>query len=499
MPQPKDKTIAEKYFYITTTLPYVNGDPHLGHAMEFVRADVIARYEHGQKLFDEAKNAGKPVQEYVDEHAEQFKLLIKALNLSPDVHFIRTTEDRHKKTAQAFWKICKERGFIYKKNYKMKYCVGCELEKQDSELVNGRCPLHPNKEIELVDEENYFFKFSAFQKPLLDLYAKYADFVTPVSRYNEIKAFVERGLEDFSVSRLARKMSWGVPVPDDPEHVMYVWFDALTSYISTLGWPGEMHSVEKEAGTAMNDFEKFWVHGTPVQYCGKDNLRQQSAMWQSMLMAARFPNSRHIVINGFITGEGGVRMSKSLGNGVDPFALIEEYGTDAFRYYMLREISPFEDSPFTMDAFKNAYNAGLANGLGNLVSRVVKMAETNGVRLDTADIKIDIEINADETARSMKAAELLSPYADYFDHFEINKVCDEIWKKIAAADKFIQENEPFKKVKSDSAAGKADIAYLLGEVSTIGLMLSPIMPETSQKIATALHDNKITAPLFLRK
>jgi methionyl-tRNA synthetase len=510
MPQSKNKTKAEKYFYITTTLPYVNGDPHLGHAMEFVRADVIARYkklagfevffntgtdEHGQKLFDEAKKAGKPVQEYVDEHAEQFKLLIKSLNLSPDVHFIRTTETRHKNTAQAFWKICKERGFIYKKNYKMKYCVGCELEKQDSELVNGRCPLHPNGEIELIDEENYFFKFSAFQKPLLDLYAKYPDFVTPVSRFNEIKAFVERGLEDFSISRLARKMSWGVPVPDDPEHVMYVWFDALTSYISTLGWPDEAKAdiadtSSAEVGTTTSDFEKFWVHGTPVQYCGKDNLRQQSAMWQSMLMAAGLPNSRHIVINGFITGEGGIRMSKSLGNGVDPFAVIKEYGTDAFRYHIIREVSLFEDSPFTMEAFKNAYNANLANGLGNLVSRVVKMAETNGVHLDA-------ETDPKNSAKT--AAELVALHADHYEHFELNKVCDEIWKKIAAADKFIQENEPFKKVKTDSAAGKADIAYLLGEVSAIGLMLTPIMPETSEKIAAALRDNKIASPLFVRK
>jgi methionyl-tRNA synthetase len=490
MPQPK------KYFYITTTLPYVNGSPHLGHAMEFVRADVIARYkkitgfdvffntgtdEHGQKLFDEAKKAGISVNQYVDEHSEHFKILIKALNLSEDVHFIRTTEDRHVKTAQAFWKICKEKGFIYKKNYKTKYCVGCELEKQDSDLIDGRCPLHPNREIELIDEENYFFKFSAFQKPLLDLYAKYPDFVVPVSRFNEIKSFVERGLEDFSISRLVRKMSWGVPVPDDPEHVMYVWFDALTSYISTLGWPEG------------KDFEKFWAHGTPVQYCGKDNLRQQSAMWQSMLMAAGLPNSRHIVIDGNITAEGGVKMSKSLGNTADPLLVIREYGTDAFRYYMLREVSPFEDSPFTMDAFKNAYNANLANGLGNLVSRVVKMAETNNVHhTDTASSHVD-------KASSKEAADYALLYADYYEHFELNKGCDEIWKKIAAADKFIQENEPFKKVKSNPAAGKADIAYLLDEVAAIGLMLLPIMPETSEKIAAAIRENKVVAPLFLRK
>ena len=484
-------------FYITTTLPYVNADPHVGFAMEFIRADVIARYkkicgfdvffntgtdEHGQKLLASAikEMKGDPkyvdVKAYADKYSLRFRELQMALGISPDVHFIRTTDVAHEKAAQAFWTICFDRGFIYKKNYKVKYCVGCELEKQDSDLVDGRCPIHSQLELEIIEEENYFFKFSQFQQPLLDFYAAHPDFVVPDFRYNEIKAFVARGLEDFSISRLKSKMSWGVAVPNDPDHVMYVWFDALVNYISTLGWPDR-------ADDEYSNFQKFWKNGTPVQYCGKDNLRQQSAMWQAMLFAAGLPNSRHIVIDGFITGEGGIKMSKSLGNTIDPLAVVDEYGTDALRYYLLREVSPFEDSPFTMDMFKASYNANLANGLGNLVSRVVKMAETNDVHFDTA----------------IDTREMVSLYAADYEKFEINKVCDAIWKKIQAADKFIQENEPFKKVKVDIAAGKADILYLLGEVAAIGVALTPILPEASLKVAQAIKENKIAAPLFLRK
>ncbi|MEX2052203.1 MAG: class I tRNA ligase family protein, partial [Candidatus Paceibacterota bacterium] len=329
-------------FYITTTLPYVNSDPHVGFAMEIVRADAVARAkvlqgynvffntgtdEHGSKLYKAAEMAGMDVKEYVDMYAEKFRSLKPLLNIFPDVHFIRTTDEAHIKAAQEFWKRCDERGHIYKKTYQTKYCVGCELEKTDSELnEDGQCPIHPNNKIEFIDEENYFFKFSTFGRPLLDLYENNPDFVIPDFRFNEIKAFVQNGLEDFSISRLKSKMPWGVPVPGDADHVMYVWFDALVSYISTLGWPNDTET-----------FDKFWVEGTPIQYAGKDNLRQQSAMWQAMLMAAGLPNSHQIIINGFITGDGGIKMSKSIGNVVSPVEIVEGYGTDALRYFLLRE------------------------------------------------------------------------------------------------------------------------------------------------------------------
>jgi methionyl-tRNA synthetase len=475
-----------KDFYITTTLPYVNAEPHVGHALEFIRADVIARAkrlegfsifyntgtdEHGLKIFQKAFALNEDTQTYVDRYSERFRSLPKSLGLNEDLHFIRTTDPKHIKAAQHFWKICNDKGFIYKKNYQAKYCPGCELEKTDVEIENGRCFIHPSIELILIDEENYFFKFSQFQKPLLAFYKKNPKFVVPDFRYNEIKAFVERGLTDFSISRLKSKMSWGVPVPGDPDHVMYVWFDALTSYISTLGWPDD----EK-------NFEKWWVKtGGVVQYCGKDNLRQQSAMWQAMLMAAGLPNSKQIVINGFVTGDGGVKMSKTLGNTIDPLEVIKEYGTDALRYFVLRELSPFEDSPFTMEKFKAAYNAHLANGLGNLVSRVMKMAETNNIKLSKAP-KVDI-----------------SKYAALYDSYEINKVCDDIWERITAADKYIQEHQPFRTIKTDKAKGEHEIMHLLEEVAHIGVLLTPILPGTSEKIAKAISENKITEPLFMRK
>ncbi|MBP7006899.1 MAG: methionine--tRNA ligase [Candidatus Pacebacteria bacterium] len=485
--------MSHKNFYITTTLPYVNSDPHIGFAMEIVRADVIARAkklegfnvffntgtdEHGQKLFDAAKNKGMDVQKYVDSYAEKFKDLKGVLNISDDVHFIRTTDEHHIKAAQEFWKRCKENGYIYKKNYQAKYCVGCELNKTDSELnEEGECPIHPNNKIELIDEDNYFFEFSSFQGKLLQLYESNPTFVIPDFRFNEIKAFVKNGLEDFSISRLKSKMSWGVPVPDDPDHVMYVWFDALVNYISTLGWPEDKHS-----------FDKFWADKDTltVQYCGKDNLRQQSAMWQAMLMAADLPNTKQIVINGFITGEGGVKMSKSIGNVINPIDIVNAYGTDALRYFLLRELSPFEDSPFTIERFKESYNANLANGLGNLVSRVLTMAENNNVKARDID---------------MESFEKLSLKQSHFlDEFKTNEAMNDIWHKISEADTLIQVKQPFKLVKTDFEKAEVEIKTLLQLLIEISVKLRPFLPETSKKIEELIKENKKPeTPLFLRK
>ncbi len=479
--------MKDKNFYITTTLPYVNAEPHIGFAMEIIRADVIARTkkiegynvffntgtdEHGMKIDRNAKALGIDNKEYVDKASESFKDLIHILGITPDIHFIRTTDTKHIESAREFWLICKKNGFIYKKNYKIKYCVGCELEKTESELVDGKCSIHPSLNIEEINEENYFFKFSSFQDKLLALYEDNKDLVIPSYRLNEIKAFVSRGLEDFSISRLKSKMPWGIEVPDDNEHVMYVWFDALVNYISTIGWPNDMKS-----------FKKWWIdtHGV-VQYCGKDNLRQQSAMWQAMLMSVGLTPSKQIIINGFITGEGGIKMSKSLGNTVNPLDIVKEFGTDPLRFFLLKEIHPFEDSPFTKDKFKEAYNAYLANGLGNLVSRVLKMAETNNISI------------------SKDAKPIIFPeHKELYDKYEINKVCDAIWDRIALADKYIQQNEPFKTIKTDKEKGEEQIKYLLNEVFSIGISLYPIMPETAEKIIKAIKDNKIKEPLFMRK
>lgn len=477
-----------KNFYITTTLPYVNASAHMGHALEFVRADIIARYkklagfnvffntgtdEHGQKIYQKALENGQTPQAFTDFYAEKFKTLLKQLNISEDINFIRTTDENHIKTAQAFWRLCDKNGFIYKKNYQTKYCVGCELEKTDSDLVDGKCPDHPNRVLEIREEENYFFKFSEFQKPLLAFYDKHPNFVIPDFRFREIRNFVSAGLQDFSISRLKEKMPWGIEVPGDPEHIMYVWFDALVNYVSAIGWPGDLAK-----------FNQWQVEtGGMVQYCGKDNLRQQTAMWQAMLMAAGLPNSQTVVIDGFVTGAGGIKMSKDLGNVINPVDLIEQYGTDALRYYVSRELSSFEDSPMTAEMFKEAYNANLANGLGNLVSRVMKMAETN---LSTPVTVPEKTIPAE--------------FFDLLDKFEIQKATDLIWQKITEADRLIQETQPFKLVKTDKAKGEEIIRDLVIRLYTIGRMLNPVMPGTSQKIKDLVKANKApTTPLFLRK
>ncbi len=474
----------QKSFYITTTLPYVNAEPHIGFAMEIIRADVIARWkksqgfevffntgtdEHGQKIYEKAKEAGVETQKYVDNSVESFKSLIPLLGISPDVHFIRTTDEHHIRSAQEFWKKCEANGDIYKKNYTIKYCVGCELEKTDSEIDNGHCIVHPHLELEVREEENYFFRFSKYQKPLLDLYKNNSNFVVPDFRFNEIKSFVERGLEDFSISRLKSKMSWGVPVPGDSEHVMYVWFDALENYISTLGWPEDEET-----------FNKFWRDGNPTQYAGKDNLRQQSAMWQAMLQSAGLPYSHQIVINGFIQGANGQKMSKSLGNVISPDEVVERYGKDALRYFVCRELSTFEDSDFTWERFNEAYNSGLANGIGNLTSRILTMSERY---LDTKSVKHSV-FNTNEE----------------LEKFELAKAMNIIWEKIGELDKKIQETEPFKLVKTDNDKAKEIIAELVSGLGGVAEALTPFMPETSEKILKLIKENKKPSePLFLRK
>ncbi len=487
----------KKPFYITTTLPYVNAIPHIGHALEFIRADVIARQkkmagfdvffntgtdEHGIKIYQKAKELGLEPQEYVDQASVKFKEIVPILGMMPEINFIRTTDPHHIVAAQEFWKMVEKNGLIYKKNYSIKYCIGCELEKTDSELVDGKCPLHPLKDLETIEEENYFFRFSIFQKQLLDLYEKNPAFVVPKFRLNEIQAFVERGLEDFSISRLVSKMPWGIPVPGDDSQVMYVWFDALVNYISAIGWPDKK-----------KDFEKYWLQtGGVVQYCGKDNLRQQSAMWQAMLLAAKIPPSKQIIVNGFVTGEGGIKMSKSLGNTVDPLEVVKEYGTDALRYFVCRELHPFEDSPFTMEKFKDAYNAHLANGLGNLVSRVMKMAEANRITLDQS-IKEKIKDSDELKAFTRK-------YEGGFENFNLQESANAVWEFISNTDRIVQERQPFKKIKIDKAGGENDIKELLARLNIIGNLLLPIMTETAAKIIDLTENNQMPKePLFMRK
>lgn len=489
-------------FYITTTLPYVNSDPHLGFALEIVQADAIARYhrilgqevffntgtdEHGLKIYRKAAEEGKDTQSYVDEYADKFKKLMPALGVLPDIHFIRTTDAGHKQACQEFWQRCDKNGDIYKKIYNVKYCVGCELEKTESDLdENGQCPIHPNLKIEIIEEENYFFRFSKYEKPLLAYYEKYPDFVVPDFRFNEIKEFVKRGLQDFSISRLKEKMPWGVPVPGDEKQVMYVWFDALINYVSTLGWP---ESADQKNSKSANQFSEFWgtkEHPNAIQIAGKDNLRQQSAMWQAMLMSAGLPNSKQIIIHGFITS-GGQKMSKSLGNVADPYQILsqlqqkglnQEQATDALRYYLLREVPTFEDGDYTWERFIESYNANLANGIGNLTSRILKMAVNESIKYKVLSIKEE-DILKDE----------LDVWTGLFNKYQLGKICDWIWKDlIKSADNYIQTTEPFKTIKIDRTKAETDIQHLLRELNLIGLALKPILPYTSKQILDFLEN-----------
>lgn len=507
--------MSGKSFYITTTLPYVNAEPHVGFGMELVRADVMARYkkalgydvffntgtdEHGTKLWQGAEKEGIPAQDYVDKYSQNFRELIKLLSLSSDINFIRTTDEKHIKAAQELWRICSENGYIYKSNYKAKYCVGCELEKTDSDLnEKGECPIHPGKPVETIDEENYFFKFSEFQKPLLELYERNPFFVVPDFRFNEVKNFVLSGLQDFSISRQKSKMPWGIAVPGDEDHVMYVWFDALTNYISALGWPktcaegtcsAEHTKVCSRPEEIKSDFCKFWINGTPFQYCGKDNLRQQSAMWQAMLLAVGIPNTHRIFINGFFTGEGGIKMSKSIGNVIAPSDVVSSYGADAFRFFVINDVSLFEDSPFTIDRLHYSYNANLSNGIGNLASRVLTLTEKYNVSNEKAKNFLE---NEEEKIK------LLSSFEKEIDLGELQKPLSEAMKMVKELDGAISLTEPYKLITTNEKQAKDFLEEALFVIAKIAVLTEIYMPESIKKLKESIISNKKPEnPIFAR-
>jgi methionyl-tRNA synthetase len=476
----------KKNFFLTTTLPYVNADPHIGFALEIVQADIIARYrallgddvffntgtdEHGLKIFRKAGEEGKDPQAYTDEYAEKFRELKEKLDLYPDLHFIRTTDAHHKGAAQEIWRRCAAAGDIYKKKYKGLYCVGDEAFVKEADLVDGKCPNHPTMDLIEIEEENYFFRLSAYQDRLVEYLSK-QHVIVPEWRRLEALNFVKGGLEDFSISREKARLPWGVPVPDDDTQVMYVWFDALTNYISTLGWPED----------AEGNFKKFWVDGETLQLAGKDQVRFQSIMWQAMLMSAKLPATGRVVYHGFITS-GGQKMSKSIGNVINPLAIVDEYGADALRYFLARHIHPFEDSDFTMEKFKDAYNANLANGLGNLTARIMTLAQTN----------------LSEPIARPEPKGFPNLYGAMLATYNYNGALDFVWSEIQKLDKRIVETEPFKVVKSDPEIGKQLISELAKDLYLIARLLNPFMPEASGAIKAALLANKKPENLFPRK
>jgi methionyl-tRNA synthetase len=478
--------MAAKRFFITTSIPYVNARPHIGHALEFVQADAYRRFQqllgndtyllvgsddNALKNVQAADAAGMPVADYVEKHSAIFKGLHTKLGISAD-YFISTSADqRHKESAQKLWSSCRPED-IYKKKYRGFYCIGCEEFKTEKDLVHGECPEHPGKKLEEVEEENYFFRLTNYAARLRELIESDTLKITPTTRKNEALAFIRGGLEDFSISRsVERARGWGVPVPGDDAQVMYVWFDALANYITALDYDSD--------GEA---FKHWWQDASSVKqhFIGKGINRFHTIYWPAMLLSAGLALPSEVVVHGYLT-VGGQKMSKSLGNTIDPEDLIAEYGTDAVRYFLLRHVHPFEDSDVTLERFREIYNAHLANGLGNLVARVLTLSEKH------LDIKREARtLSPDATATLLK---------DY----RMDQYLDGVWSLIQGLDRQITETKPFEVIKSDESKGKALINELVGGLYSACLHLKPIMPHTSQSIEEAILANKKPENLFLRK
>jgi methionyl-tRNA synthetase len=471
-------------FYITTPIYYVNARPHIGHAYTTIACDTIARRqrllgaetffltgtdEHGQKIERAAQAAGKTPQQYADEISAEFRQLWKRMGISND-DFIRTTEDRHKKRVQYLFRKIRDNGYIYKGTYTGQYCVSCEA------YVDGAQPGDPcptcGRITETVKEENYFFKLSEFQDKLLALYAN-QEFIRPETRRNEVISFVRSGLRDLSISRST--FTWGIPVPDDPKHVIYVWLDALANYITAIGY-GSSHAGAQEA------FKKFWP--ADVQMIGKEIVRFHCVYWPAFLMAAGLPVPKAIVAHGWLLFEES-KMSKSRGNIVRTETILVVLGADALRYFLLREVVFGQDGSFSFDALVQRYNSDLANGLGNLASRTLTMINryfkgevpypSSGASRTGADDLIA------EAARKT-----IREYGTLFDQFQFSRALEAAWALIAAVDKYIVENQPWalgEKQDEDSRSRLATVLYTAAEALRIAAALAyPVMPDATAKI-----------------
>lgn len=478
---------------IFTAIAYANAKPHIGHAYEYVLADCIARYrkiigdeiffctgmdEHGQKIFNKAASDGKTAQELVDSVGEIFKSLDKTLEVNYD-RFIKTTDSDHKKVVQDLWMKMFEAGDIFEKEYSGPYCVGCESYKNNDELDNnGNCLIHLNK-AEILAGTNWFFRLSKYQNILKEKIESDEINIIPKNFKTEILSFISQGLEDISFSRPKKVLTWGIDVPNDTTHVMYVWCDALTNYLTA----------------AVGKNKKFWDETMMLNIIGKDILRFHALYWPAMLMSAGENLPQNILVHGMILSNGH-KMSKSLGNTVDPFELVNLYntnlgdksilgdqvGSEFFRYFFLKNISPFLDGDFTFVRAKELYNADLANGLGNLVNRVLKLSEKYL-----------------ETNMNFGEINLPENYKNNLDNFDVRSAFENIFEIASYADEYMQKNEPFKVVKVDEAKGKEMLQHLREQVYIISQLLSPFMPTTSEKIKEIIKENKMPEkPLFPR-
>lgn len=465
--------------YITTPIYYLNGEPHLGHVYTTIAADVLARYwrlagakvlfvtgtdEHGQKVAQAAEAACETPQAYTDRMSKLFYEMTQAINASQDV-FIRTTEQRHHEAAQALWKKLLAEGAIYKSTYSGWYAVRDEAYYEESEIVEGKAPT--GAPVEWMEESSYFFRLSAWERPLLDFYEAHPDAIAPVSRRNEILSFIKGGLRDLSISRT--KFTWGIAVPEDPEHVMYVWVDALTNYLTALGYPN----------AESMDLKTFWPEA--LHLIGKDILRFHAVYWPAFLMAAGLTPPKRIFAHGWWTHDG-EKMSKSLGNVVDPFKLIETYGLDPIRYFLMREIPFGQDGDYSDPAMIQRVNSDLANDLGNLVQRVLSFIYKN------ADAKIPVpdELRGEDRDMLAKAAHLHDLLRDDMESQALQAYCVHIWEVISEANRYVDTQKPWSLKKSESHQDHLrmnTVLYVLTEVIRhVAIYLQPLMPDAALKI-----------------
>lgn len=465
-------------FYITAAIPYVNAKPHVGHALEFVQTDTIARYkkllgfetltlsggdENSIKNVQAAEKTGKNVQEFINENTTFFEELAKKLNVTFNV-FQKGSSPEHHRSSQELWKRCEED--IYKKSYTGLYCVGCELFYEKEELnKNAECYEHPGKPLEEVTEENYFFKLSKYQDKIIQLIESDTLKIIPEERKNEALAFAKQGLKDISISRTnARAKNWGVEVPGDPTQRMYVWFDALNIYQSGVGFALD----EKK-------YAKWWPANTHV--IGKGILRFHAIYWPAFLFSAGLKVPQSLFVHGYITVDG-QKMSKSLGNVIDPVEMIEKYGVDALRYYFLREIPSIADGDFSERRLVELYNSDLANGLGNLASRIARLCENAKLTGITIDAKKQKELLEKELSNS-------------FNNFKLHEGINVIWNRVAQLDKYISDERPWELATQNDPKLNEVLHYSVEKLIEITYLLEPFLPHTAKEIQTIFSQDEI--------
>ena len=483
------------YRYVTTSIPYVNGKPHIGHALEYVQADVLARWarlrgyrvrlqtgadENALKNVQAAQKEGVSVDALVARNAERFRDLATCLNLALD-NFIRTSvEPAHVVAVHKFWRACAAHGDIYKKKYSGLYCVNCEQFYEGEELQNGLCPVHETRP-ERVEEENYFFRLSRYQQALLRHIETDTLQIVPETRKNEVLSFIRRGLRDFSISRShQRAHGWGIPVPDDPQQVIYVWFDALINYISGLGYGASDPRSEL--------FDRYWQSGAPIHVIGKDITRFHAIYWPAMLLSAGIPLPAIVLVHGFLTVNG-AKISKSKGNVIDPLALVDQYGAEALRYYLLRKVPTTADGDFSATELRQSYDSELANQLGNLLNRTVRMVE----RYQDGAIPTPHGQTALEEALVQTAAQVAAQVEAELSEFALHKATAAIWTLISAANKYVVDVAPWNLAQASANGDEQATQRLATSLYTtaealrlIAELLRPFLPHTAAAIARQL-------------